>query len=390
MNNNDSRRTKITQRFVELYGGEPSSWVRAPGRAELLGTDTDDHLGYVLTMAIHLDTWIAFSESGTDKICASSMNIENMVEYTIGDESQHSAHGWGIYIQGVSKVLRESGYDIKGVNAVIHSTVPIGGGLSSSASLEIAASLMFQHAGSFKLEPVKTAQLCQKAENDFVGVNCGILDQYSSVFGNAGAALLLDCKTLTHIEVKIPSEINIVICDTNVQRDLSSSDYGKRREECEEGTAILKKQNDEVQTLRDVNSPMFDRFKSYLPEVIARRCQFIVEENQRVMDFTASVVRDDREEMKRYCYGSFNGMHDLYEKTVPEMEYMHEAMMNAPGVIAARQSGGGFGGCMIAYVLADKVESFEEYVKEAYRNASGIETSTYVTEASDGAGVFVP
>jgi galactokinase len=386
----NGRRAAMAGRFAALYGGEPDGWVRAPGRAELLGTDTDDHLGYVLTMSIHLDTWIAFRASGSPRVRIHSMNLDKAIEYRVGEEPVEPAGTWDRYVSGVSRALREAGYQPPGVDAVIHSTVPIGGGLSSSASLEVATALMFQAAGKFTLEPKMTAQVCQKAENESVGVMCGILDQYASVFGRQGTALLLDCRSLTHIEVTIPSDIRIVICDTNFPRTLSGSDYAKRRQECDEGTRLLRAQAPEVRTLRDVTAPLFARLCGSLPPVLRNRCRFVSEENHRVMAFTAAVVKDDRAAMNLLCRQSFEGERDLYEKTVPAMERMFEAMSSAPGTVAARQSGGGFGGCMIAYVRADEVEAFSAHVQRAYTEMTGITPTLHVTAPSAGAGELAP
>jgi galactokinase len=219
---------------------------------------------------------------------------------------------------------------------------------------------------------------------------CGILDQYSSVFAKAGTALLLDCLSLSHVEVRIPSDIRIVICDTNFPRTLAGSEYAKRRLECDEGTRLLRAQDGSIRTLRDVNSAMFERLKSKLPELLQKRCRFIFEENQRVVDFMAAIVKDDRQAMKALCSASFGGERDLYEKTVPAMERMHEAMMSGPGIVAARQSGGGFGGCMLAYVLADQVEAFAAHIHTTYLAATQIKPAVYVTAPSSGAGTFEP
>ena len=381
---------EITARFKKLYGRDPEHWARAPGRAELLGTDTDDNQGYVLTMSIHLDAWIAFARAEAPRVRIHSMNLDRGTEFMIGCEPEQPSPSWDRYVSGVSKVLLAEGHRPTGVDAVVHGTVPIGGGLSSSASLEVAAALMFKTAGSFSLEPKQTALICQRAENESVGVMCGVLDQYSSVFGKRGAALLLDCRSLTHVEVRIPQDIKIVICDTNVPRTLSGSEYGKRRMETEEGTRILRGLDPEILTLRDVNTPLFERLEGSLPETIRRRCRFIVEENQRVMDFTAAVVRNDRVCMSGICERSFCGVRDLYEKTIPAMERMFESMSAAPGVIAARQSGGGFGGCLIAYVDAGRVEDFSAYVKDSYKGKTGIAPAVYITEPSEGAGMLRP
>jgi galactokinase len=380
------RRDAVLGKFRSLYSGEPAAWVRAPGRAELLGTDTDDHLGYVMTMAIHLDTWIALRPSGSSRARIWSMNINEGMEYEIGAEPTQPASSWDRYVSGVSRVLRLRGHRPAGVEAVAHATVPIGGGLSSSASLEVAAALMFQATGSFSLAPREMAEVCQQAENQDAGVLCGILDQYASVFGKEGTALLLDCRSLTHVEVGIPSDIRIVICDTNFPRTLAGSQYAKRRQECDEGTRLLREKDPSIRTLRDLNTPLFERLKAALPETLRRRCQFVFEENQRVVAFMAAVVRNDRAAMRELCEQSFFGERDLYEKTVPAMERMYAAMISGPGVVAARQSGGGFGGCMIAYVQADEVDSFAAHVRGTYRQMTDIEPAVYVTAPSAGAG----
>jgi galactokinase len=381
-----ARRDAMTAKFSSLYEGVPAAWVRAPGRAELLGTDTDDHLGYVMTMGIHFDTWIAFRPSGSARARIWSMNVDQGMEFTVGQEPAEPAATWNRYVNGVSRMLGARDHRAGGVDAVLHSTVPIGGGLSSSASLEVASALMFQSAGGFTLPPREIAEVCQQAENRCVGVMCGILDQYSSVFAKQGTALLLDCRSLTHVEVRIPSDISIVICDTNFPRTLAGSAYAKRREECDEGTRLLREQDPSIRTLRDVNTPLFERLKGALPEVLQRRCRFVFEENQRVVAFMAAVVSNDRPAMRKLCEGSFFGERDLYEKTVPAMERMYEAMTSGPGVVAARQSGGGFGGCMIAYVERDRVDAFAAHVRTAYRKATDIEPSIHVTAPSAGAG----
>ncbi len=381
-----ARRAAVEQKFHSLYGGEPEGWVRAPGRAELLGTDTDDNLGYVLTMAIHLDTWIAWRRSGSERVRFHSLNVGESLVYRLGQEPVEPRASWDRYVSGVSRVLRLQGQTLSGVEAVAHSTVPIGGGLSSSASLLVSVCHLHQAAGGFSLGPKQTALACQQAENQDAGVNCGILDHYSACFGRQGTALLLDCRSLSHVEVRIPADIRVVICDTNYPRTLAQSGYAKRRQECEEGTRLLQAQDPSIRTLRDVNRPLFARLKHHLPETLRKRCQFIFEENQRVVEFMAALVGDDRQAMRRLCEGSFFGERDLYEKTVPAMERMYEAMLGAPGVIAARQSGGGFGGCLLAYVEADRVPAFAEQVRRQYREKTGIEATIHATEPSAGAG----
>ncbi len=380
------RRARMLRTFADRYGGEPDGWVRAPGRAELLGTDTDDHLGYVMTTSIHLDTWIAYRATDSVSCRLYSCNLEEEAVFEVQTSYRSPEATFERYVSGVAVALAARGYTVPGVEGVVHGTVPVGGGLSSSASLEIAVAHMFMSAGGFSVPPVKLAQAAQEAENQSAGVACGILDQYSSELGQEGASMLLDCRALTHVEVSVPSDIRIVICDTNFKRTLGSSDYGNRRAECDEATRLLRQTNTSIRTLRDVNGRRFRSMEDQLPETLRSRARFIVEENQRVVDFMSAVVRDDREAISALCSASYAGMRDLYEKTVPAMDHMYDAMTAAPGCIGARQSGGGFGGCMVAYVEASHVDAFTSSVRETYRRLSGIDAAVYPTWPSAGAG----
>ncbi len=385
----EARRAAIIETFAECYGGEPTGWVRAPGRAELLGTDTDDHLGYVMTMSIHLDTWIAFRPSGSTRCRIFSMNLEEEAAFEI--EAAHKAPEatFERYVSGVAAAFAIRGYPVEGVDAVVHGTVPVGGGLSSSASLEIATAQMFMAVGGFEPPTIEIALAAQEAENKSAGVICGILDQYSSQFGKEQTAILLDCRSLSHVEVAVPKDISVVVCDTNFKRTLGASEYGNRRAECDEATRLLREKDPSIHTLRDVNPKRFEALKAVLPPKLEPRARFIVEENVRVVEFMSAVVHDDRSAMQRLCAASYVGMRELYQKTVPAMDHMYDAMTSAPGCIAARQSGGGFGGCMIAYVEAARVDDFAADVVSKYKELSGIDAAVYPTAPSVGAGLLL-
>lgn len=382
----EARRAAMLEAFAERYGGEPTDWVRAPGRAELLGTDTDDHLGYVMTMSIHLDTWIAFRPSGSAHCRMFSLNLEEEAAFEVRAAHKTAEATFERYVSGVAAALALRGYPVTGVDAIVQGTIPIGGGLSSSASLEVAATHMFMAAGGFDPPLVEIALAAQEAENKSAGVACGILDQYSSQFGKEQTAIFLDCRSLSHVEVSVPKDISIVVCDTNSTRTLGASEYGNRRAECDEATRLLRENDPAIHTLRDVNPKHLDALQGVLPKNLVPRARFIVEENVRVVDFMSAVVRDDRSAMQSLCADSYSGMRDLYEKTVPAMDHMYEAMTSAPGCIAARQSGGGFGGCMIAYVEAARVEDFAPHVIDRYTELSGIDPAVYSTSPSAGAG----
>ena len=296
--------------------------------------------------------------------------------------------GWTDYIRGMAKILQETGFRLKGMNALVHSTVPFGSGLSSSAALEMAAGYAFQQVSGFTVDPVYMARLGQQAENEFVGVNCGILDQYSSVKGEAGCALLLDCRELSSKAVPIAADIQVMVCDTRAERNLAGTEYGERRAQCETGARLLAQVDPAIQTLRDVSLAFFEAHHQVLPEVVAKRCRFIIEENQRVLDLTGALSSDDRSLLSALFTASFAGARDLYAISSPAMQMMINAILEAPGVIGARQAGAGFGGCMVALVERSQVDLITAQVLTKYQQASGISSQVYPVHASAGAGLL--
>ncbi len=385
----DQTRVELLRaRFAELYGGEPELWVQAPGRVDLMGSHTDYNLGYVLTLPIDRSTWIAARPREDRRVAIRSLNVEGGAVFNL-DAIEHSASApWTNYVRGVAKVFEDEGYDLCGFDGLVHSTVPISSGLSSSAAIEVATATLFQVTCGVTLTPVQTAVLCQCAENTFVGVNCGILDQYTSAAGQAGHAILLDCRDLTHQAAAIPASIRVVICDTRARRELTGSEYPQRRAQCEAGAARLAQYYPGVRALRDVTLDQLLAHAADLDEVVLRRCRFIVEENQRVLDLAEALPANDRARIDALTAASFAGARDLYEICSPEMLAMLDAMRSGPGAIGARQAGAGFGGCMVACVDADSVPAFAEHVHAAYRAATGIDAAIYPVQAAPGAGVL--
>jgi len=369
--------------FRSRYDREPDLWVRAPGRVDLMGSHTDYNEGSVVTLPIDRDTWIAAAPRADDRVHVESLNLDGACEFATTDVLRKRSTSWGIYVQGVAHLLREAGFAIAGCDALVHGTVPVGSGLSSSASLESAIAVLFRELAGFRIEPLTMALLCQRAENEIVGMSCGILDQYSSILGEKGAALVLDCRHLRHEQAAFPADLRVVICNTCAPRQLTGSEYGERRAACEEGARTLG-----VSALRDVSVDEFARGEGDLPDVVARRCRFIVEENARVGALAAALSVGDRDAIDSLTRRSFEGARDLFEITVSEMEAMIDAMRRAPGVVGARQAGAGFGGCMVAFVEADAIDAFGAAVTTAYREATGIAAEVYSVEAADGAGVM--
>ncbi|MGD0361715.1 MAG: galactokinase [Bryobacteraceae bacterium] len=378
-----ARALAVAACFRQRYANEPEIWARAPGRVDLMGSHTDYNLGFVLVLPISRDTWIA-ARRRNDKIArVYSMNLDAEDEFRLDRIEAVPASRWCNYVRGVAATLQREGLVVTGCDATIHSTVPLESGLSSSAALECAMATVFAALGGWSLAPERMALLCQKAENEFVGVKCGILDQFSSCLGHAGCALLLDCRDLSTRAVKIADGIRVVVCNTMSPRRLSGSEYAQRRAECEQGAAALG-----VSALRDVTPEMLAAAYRRLTGPVAKRCEFIVAENVRAESLARALAADDRPAVAQLCAESFAGARDLYEICSPAMEAMLGAMRAAPGVIGARQAGAGFGGCMVAMVDAARTADFCAVAADVYLSATQVRPEIYPVEAAPGAERF--
>lgn len=385
-----SRAETLRAEFRRRFGADPRIWVRAPGRVDLMGSHTDYNMGHVLTLSIDRDTWIAARPRDDGIVSVRSLDLDGGGAFDLREIVYDRAAPWTNYVRGVAQVFQNEGYDLRGWDGLVGSTVPIGSGLSSSAALEIATALVFREIGGWSIDPLRLALLCQRAENQFVGMNCGILDQYSSVMGQAGRAMLLDCRELQSVPVHVPDDVRIAICDTRAKRELTGSEYAERRAQCEDGASRLNEFYPGVTALRDVSLDQFLAREEDLPPVVARRCRFVIEENARVRRLAEALPKGDRPAIAALTTASYQGARDLYEIGSPEMEAMVRAMRTAPGVIGARQAGAGFGGCMVALVEALQVDPFRRHVMAAYEDSTGIEPAVYLTVAAPGAGVAAP
>ena len=388
----DGRRFEaMTLEFGKLYGAQPTAWFRAPGRVDLMGSHTDYNDGYVATMTVDRDTWIAIRPRADRRVAIGSVNLAGSAEFSLDDIERDEAVAWTNYVRGVAQVLQEDGEDLVGFDGLLHSTVPFGSGLSSSAAIEIATLLAFDHASGRQHERLELALLGQRVENEFVGVSCGILDQYTSVLGSAGHALLLDCRELISTPVPIADGLAVVVCDTRAPRQLTGSEYDDRRADCEAGVAAIARVAPGVAALRDVDLELFTRVEPELAATVARRCRFILEENERVLEMATALPAGDRSRLRELFEASFRGAVQLYEIGAPAMTAMYDAMAEAPGLVARRQAGAGFGGCLVAIVEAGAVEAFATHSERVYREASGLQPRVFRVEASDGAGaVHIP
>jgi galactokinase len=352
-----------------------------------MGNHTDYNDGYVMTMAIDRNTWLAARPRDDRKIAVYSLNVRGGGVFDLEDIRRDARSPWTDYVRGVAAALQDEGLALCGFDGLIHSTIPFGSGLSSSAALEVVtATVLRMLSDGWQIEPVKLAQLCQQAENRFVGMNCGIMDQYSSVLGRDGHALLIDCRLLTHRTAALPQGLEVVVCDPRADRALTGSEYGERRAQCEEGARCLAAFYPGVTHLRDLTLDAFVQHEHELPEAVARRCRFVIQENQRVLDLAQALSEDDRVAIRAITEASYEGARDLYEIVSPEAEAMARAVLGAPGALAVRQAGAGFGGCLVAFAEHRSVDAFVERVSLRYRADTGIEPEVYPVSAAPGAG----
>jgi galactokinase len=289
-------------------------------------------------------------------------------------------------VRGVAALLLEAGYTIGGTNLIIEGQVPIGAGLSSSASLEVATALAILGGSQRHADPLELAKLCQRAEHEFVGTRCGIMDQFIAVFGQVDHALMLDCRSLQAESLAIPHDARLVICNSMVKHDLASGAYNRRRADCETGVSILKKSLHHVIALRDVTPKQLEAHRNELQEVVYRRCRHVTSENQRVLDAAAALRTGNLEQFGQLMYESHRSLRDDYEVSCRELDLLVEIASQCRGVYGSRMTGGGFGGCTITLVESSGAKVFQEKLSNRYKEATGITPAIYVCSAAQGAG----
>ena len=385
-----SRLQRLTGRFEELYGAGACRFFRAPGRVNLIGEHTDYNDGYVLPMAIDLDIVVAARPRGDRRVRAYSANYGQGVEFSLDAVVKDAASAWSDYVRGVAFFVNEAFPASRGMDVLIDGTVPIGSGLSSSAAVETATALAFLETNGLTMTRQEMALLCQRAESEFVGARCGIMDQLVSACGERGAALFLDCRSLETEAVPMPGEVVVVMCDTMKRREIASSEYNRRRAECEEAVRILGEVLPGVKALRDVSPETFRAHRHLLPPPLDRRAEHVVYEDRRVEDSVAALRSGDLERLGKEMTASHESLRTKYEVSCPELDTMARIAAEIQGCVGARMTGGGFGGCTVNVVLGESVPGFVETVKRAYRSEMGVLPDVYVSEASGGAGELHP
>lgn len=374
----------MQQAFRELYGTDAQLY-RAPGRVNLIGEHTDYNNGFVMPAAIGFSTWIAAAPRTDRRLVIHSENFGERLEFDLDERPAKARHHWSDYVYGVAVTLEQSGSRLRGANLLIRGEVPIGAGLSSSAAIEVATGYALLDSAGYAIDRVALAKLCQRAENDFVGLRCGIMDQFISCCGRKGYALLLDCRSLEHRCLPLSEDVRLVICNTMVKHSLASGAYNQRRAECEAGVQHLQQFLPQIQALRDVSLSALQQYGGDLPAVIARRCQHVISENDRVLASADALEAGDFTAFGRLMNESHQSLRDDYEVSCDELDLMVRLAREVEGVYGARMTGGGFGGCTINLVNAENVPKFERAVTMGYQRATGHTPEIYVCSAAEGA-----
>ena len=365
--------------------GTTATVYRAPGRVNLIGEHTDYNDGFVLPAAIEFYCWALAAPRRDGRVVIYSENFNETVEAALDSLSPLEKKHWANYPLGVAWALRQAGKPLTGANIYIAGDIPFGAGLSSSAAVEVATGFALLGQSGLAVDRSELAQLCQKAENEFVGAHVGIMDQFISCFGRASHALLLDCRSFQHEFVKIPTDLQLVICNTMVKHELASSEYNARRAECEEGIRILRKAFPEIRALRDVSLSQLDEHRRNLPLTVFARCRHVITENARVKTAVEAFRREDRQALGRLMRDSHRSLRDDYEVSCKELDLMAEIAAAQPGLIGARMTGGGFGGCTINLVECAAVSDFRRKVAAAYFSKTGLTPEIFVSPASGSA-----
>ena len=357
---------------------------RAPGRVNLIGEHTDYNDGFVMPAAIDLYTEVSITPRDDRRLFIRSDNFSESVEIDLDDPNPRARGHWSDYVCGVAVALELAGHRLKGADIEIGSNIPIGSGLSSSAALEVVSGYAVLRNSDIVIDRVELAGLCQRAENDFVGMRCGIMDQFISCFGRAGRALMLDCRSLEYQLLPLPENVRLVICNTMVKHELGSSEYNTRRQECETGVRHFAKVLSSVTALRDVTMNDLERYGFDLPGVIFKRCRHVITENARVVEAGDALERGDLPAFGRLMAESHSSLCDDYEVSCEELNIMVELATQVEGVYGARMTGGGFGGCTINLLEADRVARFKQSVARDYEQATGIAPEIYACSTADG------
>jgi galactokinase len=375
----------MNEAFEKIYGSAPEVTVRAPGRVNLIGEHTDYNDGFVLPAAIDRTIDFGARRRKDNVVRAYSIDFEDQVEFSLDAIERDEGHLWSNYLRGVLKFLQEEGHQLAGADVAFGGNVPREAGLSSSAAVEVGAVALAMQLFNIELGPFEVVRLARRAENDFVNVPCGIMDQFACALGKRDHALFLDCRDLAYRYVPLSGRVKIVVCYSGVRRALAASEYEIRLKQCRQAVAQLGTTGLAVQSLREIDLTDLEVASHTLSEILLKRARHVVSENERVIKAVKDLENGDLEGFGRLMVASHESLRDDYEVSCRELDVLVELALKQPGVLGARMTGAGFGGCTVNLVRAGEAEAFAEAVQEGYGKATGLNAEVYVCEASNGA-----
>ena len=374
----------LLARFRELFGTSARIF-RAPGRVNLIGEHTDYNGGFVMPMAIRFYTWVAAAKREDRILEAYSDRFDEKVTLSLDALSGPPRKHWSDFIRGVAATLQEAGHKLTGANLFIHGELPLGAGLSSSASLEIVTAWALTCLSGVDVSRLELVKLCQRAEHEYVGTRCGIMDQFVAGFGAAGHALMLDCRSLEYRLLPVPQGVRLVVCNSMVRHELASGEYNRRRADCETGVKLLQPHLPGIRALRDVGIADLEKYKQVLSGTVYRRCRHVVTENQRVLAAAKALQSHDADRLGDLMCQSHASLRDDYGVSCRELDLLVDFASSRRGVYGARMTGGGFGGCTVNLIRADCAAAFQADIAKMYAQRTGTTPEMYVCEPAQGA-----
>jgi galactokinase len=377
------RPQELSSKFKAKFGSAAALY-RAPGRVNLIGEHTDYNDGFVLPAAIASSCWVAIAPRIDRKLVVHSDNFGETVEAALDSLTPHASSKWANYPLGVAWALERAGYRLRGANIYIAGEVPLGAGLSSSAAVEVSTGYALLDASGYQIDRKQLALICQRAENEFVGARCGIMDQFVSCHGRAGHAVLLDCRSLDFRLLPLPTEIDLVICNTMVTHDLAASEYNARRAECEEAVRRLGEVPPGIRALRDISVAQLSEHRALLTPTLYKRCRHVITENTRVHQAASAFESGDIGALQQLMADSHRSLRDDYQVSCSELDTMVEIASRQRGVYGSRMTGGGLGGCTINLVDKSDSDEFQHRVAMEYEAATHVPPEIYISETAQG------
>lgn len=384
---------QLISKFQQIYGRSPAVITHAPGRVNLLGEHVDYNQGVVLPAAINLAVHLAAAPTADGVVSLNALDLDRTTSFRLAeidkrcDVNGAALPAWSLYPAGVAWALAHTGISLSGMEVAYLSEIPIGSGLSSSAAVEVAFATTFQVISRFAMDKMSLARLCQQAENDYVGVSSGLMDQFASMHGVEGHVLCFDTRNLEWSAYKLPPGTVIVIADSGIRRSLAKSAYNDRRAACDQAVKLLQSYLPNIRSLRDVSTVELAAYSTYLPPDVAMRAEHVVKEIHRVDQAILALERGDARMFGGFMFASHKSLSDLYEVSLPELDSLVEIARGLPGIYGARLTGAGFGGCTVNLVGEDQSAEFIQGLIAGYHERTGRKALVYLCKASSGAQV---